>query len=166
MNEPDRRSSPFHTLHHVALVVEDLERAVSRLERLGFGPFADYPPLAEYVELDVPDERAFRALRIKVCEIGPVALQVIEPRDGETIYGEFLRDRGEGVFHLGFRVDDVDSAEQEAQARGLNVLSRGRRVDGSGFTYLDSRSEVGVTLLLRQSPGDDEPAVRGREEPG
>jgi len=156
MNKSDQAPSEsmFHELHHVALVVQNLDESVRRLERLGFGPFVDYPHLAEYTDLDVPDRSAFYDLRIKVCEIGPVALQVIEAKDDKTIYGEFLRQHGEGVFHLGFRVDDIGRAEKEAKQRGLNILSRGRRADGSGFSYLDSRSDVGVTLLLRENPRD------------
>jgi len=151
VHDPDPTSSPFGNLHHVALVVEDLDRAVAQLEGLGFGPFEAYPPLAEYVELDVPDAEAFRALHIKVCQVGPVALQVIEGRDG-TIYGDFLAARGQGVFHLGFVVDDIASAQQDAEARGLGILAGGRRTDGSGFTYFDTQNDLGVTLLLRQSP--------------
>jgi len=145
-------TAPFNTLHHVALVVENLDDSVASLERLGFGPFVAYPPLSEYTQLDVPDPEAFYDLRIKVCEIGPIALQVIEGTDSNTIYGDFLRSKGEGVFHIGFRVDDIDSAEEEVQQKGLSILSSGRRADGSGFTYFETAQEIGVTLLLRQSP--------------
>lgn len=152
MNDPDRKSSAFRNLHHLALVVENLDESVARLEGLGFGPFVAYPPLTEYTRLDVADADAFYGLRIVVCEIGPIALQVIEAKDSNTIYGDFLRDRGEGVFHLGFRVDDIESAEQEVRDQGLRILSSGRRDDGSGFTYFDTASQLGVTMLLRQSP--------------
>jgi len=146
-------ASPFlHRLHHIAVVVENLDAAVEKFERLGFGPFVAYPPLEEYVELEVPDKCAFYRLRIKVCDVGEVALQLIEGNDERTIYGKFLKERGEGIFHLGFLVDDVDRAEEEGKARGLSVLSRGRRPDGSGFTYFDTLSELGFALLVRQNP--------------
>lgn len=154
MDNSAATAAPFGYLHHVALVVENLDRTVERLEQLGFGPFVAYPPLSEYVELDVPDADAFFALRIKVCEMGPVALQVIEGRRG-TIYGDFLDEHGEGVFHLGFQVDDVDSAQREVASRGSVVLASGRRADGSGFAYFDTLTDLGVTLLVRQSPPGD-----------
>jgi len=148
-------ASPFlHRLHHVAVVVGNLDAAVEKFGRLGFGPFVAYPPLEEYVELEVPDESAFYRLRIKVCDVGAVALQLIEGNDERTIYGKFLKERGDGIFHLGFLVDDVDHAEEEGKARGLRVLSRGRRLDGSGFTYFDTQPQLGVALLVRQNPPD------------
>ena len=103
------------------------------------------------MRLEVPDVDAFHNLRIKVCQMGPVALQIIEAKEG-TVYGEFLRSRGQGIFHLGFQVDDIRSAEQSIRDQGLQVLSSGRRADGSGFTYIDSSNELGVALLLRQNP--------------
>lgn len=153
MNDADANRSLFARLHHVALVVENLDDAVARLQALGLGPFLGYPPLREYVSLDVPDVEDFYDLHIVVCDIGAVQLQVIEGA-GNTIYGDFLRSHGQGVFHLGFVVDDIDNAEKQAEGDGLQVLSRGRRADGSGFTYFDTVSELGVALLLRQSPSD------------
>jgi hypothetical protein len=32
------------------------------------------------------------------------------------------------------------------------MIARGRRADGSGFTYFDTASDVGVTLEIRKSP--------------
>jgi hypothetical protein len=56
------------------------------------------------------------------------------------------------VVHLGFVVDDVDQSEAELKKLGLNVLSGGRRKDGSGFSHLDTEEKGGVTLLIRQNP--------------
>jgi 4-hydroxyphenylpyruvate dioxygenase-like putative hemolysin len=77
---------------------------------------------------------------------------LIEPGEGKTIYGDFLARNGEGVFHLGFVVDDVDEEEARLKEKGLRVLSSGRRVDGSGFTYFDTSNSAGVVLLIRQNP--------------
>jgi len=120
---------------------------------LGFGPFVDYPPLSEYVKLNVPDLTGFHELRFKCAQIGPVQLQLCQPGEGDSLYKRFLDEKGEGVYHLGFVVDDVDDAEAGLKASGLHVLASGRRVDGSGFSYMDTADEAGVVLLVRQSPG-------------
>jgi catechol 2,3-dioxygenase-like lactoylglutathione lyase family enzyme len=151
-DNPENRKSPFSRLHHIAIVVKDLEKAVQFYQSIGMGPFEDYPPLKEYIRLDVPDEVGFHNVKIKVLQIGPVQLQLIQPGEGKSLYKDFLERKGEGVYHLGFVVEDVEESEAEVKGMGLRVLSRGRRGDGSGFSYLDTAEKAGVTLLIRQSP--------------
>jgi methylmalonyl-CoA/ethylmalonyl-CoA epimerase len=148
----ERKRAPFSTLHHVTIVVRDVDRAVEFYESLGIGPFVDYPPLTDYVELNVMDVAGFHNVRFRCAQIGPIQIQLCQPGEGESYYKEFLEKKGEGVFHLGFVVDDVDGAEAELKALGLGVLSSGRRQDGSGFSYMDTAGEAGVVLLVRQSP--------------
>jgi catechol 2,3-dioxygenase-like lactoylglutathione lyase family enzyme len=143
---------PFSTLHHLSLVVRDMDAAVRFLESLGIGPFFDYPPMTEYTRLDVPDKDGFFNTVIKCVQIGPVQLQLVQPGEGRSIYRDFLEKNGEGVFHLGFVVPDIDRAESEVKAMGLKVVSSGRRANGSGFAYFDTAGRCGVTLLVRQSP--------------
>ena len=152
MKSIDSEKSPFSQLHHIAIVVKDIEQAVKYYTSLGVGPFQDYPPIRDYVAVNVPDKDAFYRLKIKQAQVGPVALQLIQPGEGKTIYGDFLARNGEGVFHLGFVVDDVEKEEERLKKKGLRVLSSGRRVDGSGFTYFDSSTSAGVVLLIRQNP--------------
>lgn len=146
------KTSPFSTLHHVTIVVRDVDRAVEFYESLGIGPFVDYPPLSEYVKLDVPDLAGFHQLRFTCTQIGPIQLQLCQPGEDDSLYKRFLEEKGEGVYHLGFVVDDVDDAEAGLKASGLQVLASGRRQDGSGFSYMDTAAEAGVVLLVRQSP--------------
>ncbi len=146
------QKKPFSVLHHLSLVVRDVDAAVRFLESLGIGPFFNYPPMKEYTRLQVPDEEGFFNTVIKCAMIGPVQLQVVQPGEGRSIYKDFLENRGEGVFHLGFVVDDIERSEAETGAMGLEVISSGRRDNGSGFAYFDTAAQCGVTLLIRQSP--------------
>ena len=143
---------PFSKLHHISIVVRDVEKAQQFYESVGIGPWVDYPPMAEYVKIDVPDEKGFYNLKIKCTRIGPVQLQLVEAGDGESLYKDHLRKKGQGVFHIGLEVDDIRAADATVETMGLKVLSSGRRENGSGFSYLDTASEAGVVLLVRQSP--------------
>ena len=145
-------SSPFSELHHISIVVRDIEAAVGYYESLGIGPFETYPPMREYEQIRVPDAEGFYNLIIKCAWIGPLQLQLIQPGAGASLYKTFLEQKGEGVFHLGFVVPDIERAEAEAVNMGLKVISSGRRANGSGFAYLDTAAQAGVTLLIRQSP--------------
>lgn len=141
----------FHHLHHVCVVVRDLDRAVTYYESLGVGPWHDYPSLAAY-ELTAKDPAAYLRLRYRYANLGNFQLQLCQPGDGDTPQRRFLEERGEGVYHLGFGVDSVDAAEEEGLAMGLGILSRGRLPDRTGFTYFDTRDKgAGVILEVRRS---------------
>jgi catechol 2,3-dioxygenase-like lactoylglutathione lyase family enzyme len=144
-------SHPFQQLHHVCIVVSDLERAVAYYERLGVGPWFDYPKGAPYVQFEVPSPEASRAMRYKCADLGNVQLQLCEPSAEDSPQRRFLDAHGEGVYHLGFEVADCDVAERQMQSHDVAVLSRGRRADGSGFTYFDTYADAGVTLEVRKT---------------
>ena len=74
--------TPFKTLHHLSLVVHDLDATVAYLDKLGFGPWFDYPPISEYVTLEGMNREEFEKTEIRCTEIGPVVLQVIAPPTG------------------------------------------------------------------------------------
>lgn len=146
------QDSIFQELHHLALVVRDIEATQRFYESVGIGPFVEYPPMREYVSIKVPDEEAFYDLTIRCAQVGPIQLQLVQPGQGRTIYKDFLDKHGEGLFHMGFVVDDIDAAQDRGEAMGLRPLSSGRRENGSGFTYFGTKDQAGVNLLVRQSP--------------
>lgn len=142
----------FSTLHHVCVVVADIDRAVRFYESVGIGPWHDYPPLTQYVDLHVPDRDAFLDLTYKYADLANAQFQLVAPGRGESPQRTFLETHGEGVFHVGFSVPDVTAAEKSS---ALPVLMRGRRTDGSGFTYFDTSEHAGVTLEIRQNRGSE-----------
>ncbi|MBB3175996.1 VOC family protein [Variovorax sp. Sphag1AA] len=145
-------TSPFKTLHHVCIVVHDLDKTVAYYEKLGVGPWFDYPKGGEYVEFDVPNAEASNAMRYKCVDLDNVQIQICQPSQLDSPQRRFLDVHGEGVYHLGFEVPDRDEAESSARALGLAVTARGRRADGSGFAYFDTRSQAGVVLEVRRTP--------------
>lgn len=141
--------SAFSKLHHLCVVVQDIDRAQAYYESVGIGPWHEYPPLHEYTELDVPDPDGFRALKYRYAWIGDQQFQLCEPGPADTPQRRFLDTKGEGVFHVGFEVPDANAAEVTVPAE---PLMRGRRGNGSGFTYFDTAEQAGVVLEIRQSP--------------
>jgi catechol 2,3-dioxygenase-like lactoylglutathione lyase family enzyme len=142
---------PFRELHHICIVVRDLERSVAWYESHGMGPWTDYPKGGRYVEFDVPNRDASDAMRYKVLDLANVQLQLCEPGAGDSPQRRFLDAHGEGVYHLGFEVPDRDAAERQGRALGLSVIARGKREDGSGFCYFDPRAGAGVVLEIRKT---------------
>lgn len=145
----------FAKLHHICIVVHDIDRAQAWYESIGIGPWTPYPPLTEYLDLQVPSRQGFLSLEYRVCTLPNVQLQLCAPGPEPSPQRRHLDTKGEGVFHIGFEVPDADAAEADAHARGLDVLMRGRRANGTGFTYYDTAADAGVTLLTRATPRPD-----------
>ena len=143
-------TTPFRELHHICIVVRDIEASVAFYESIGIGPWQDYPPLTEYTRLEVPSPDAFYALKYKLADIGGVQLQLCQPPELDCPQRRFLDSRGEGVYHIGFE-SDLDDAAAAAARLGLSVLARGQRDNGSGFIYFDTADDAGVVLLARKT---------------
>ena len=139
----------FDKLHHVCIVVHDIDKAQTYYDSIGIGPWEAYPPLVEYEELDVPSAKGFMAMKYRICNLPNVQLQLCQPSHDPSPQRKHLDTKGEGVFHIGFEVRDADAAETQAKDDGLSVLMRGRRKNRTGFTYYDTADKGGVTLLTR-----------------
>jgi catechol 2,3-dioxygenase-like lactoylglutathione lyase family enzyme len=144
-------TTPFRQLHHICIVVHDIDKAQAYYESIGIGPWQEYPPLTEYTDLDVPNPEAFTQMRYRVVNLDNLQLQLCQPPLLDCPQRRFLDTRGDGVFHLGFEHDIADGIA-EANAFGLRVQMRGQRPDGSGFAYFDTADNAGVTLEIRKSP--------------
>ncbi len=136
----------FNNLHHVCIVVHDIGRAQAFYESIGVGPWVAYPPLSEYIELEAPSREGFMSMQYRVCNLPNIQLQLCQPSQDPSPQRLHLDTKGEGVFHLGFEVPDADAAEASS---GLSVKMRGRRKNGTGFTYYDTEDSGGVVLLTR-----------------
>ena len=144
------RSEPFQTLHHLCIVVRDIESSRRNYEALGIGPWRDYPPLDSYTHLNVANRDAFMQLRYMMCDLENVQLQLCQPPELDCAQRRFLDEHGEGVFHISFETD-LEAAEQITADRGIGILASGRRDDGSGFTYFDTQASTGVTIAGRRT---------------
>lgn len=146
-------ASPFHHLHHVCIVVNDLERSMAFYESIGVGPWQAFPSLEVFAgDLQVPRKEDFLKLHFRYVSLDNVQLQLCAPPPGDTPHRRFLEEHGEGVFYLGFQVDSCNDGQTAAQQLGLDLLLRGRLPNGHGFSYFDTRDKgAGVTLQIRSA---------------
>ena len=143
-------TSPFRQLHHICLVVHDIDAAVAYYEGLGISPWQDYPPLSQFADLNVPNPEAFGQLKYRYVDLDNIQIQLCEPPKLDCPQRRFLDTRGEGVFHIGFE-SDLAVATSQAKASGLDMLMSGRRENGTGFVYFDTLDQAGVVWTGRQT---------------
>jgi 4-hydroxyphenylpyruvate dioxygenase-like putative hemolysin len=153
------RPLPFlqNGIAQVALLVEDLEKAVENYWTLfGIGPWHFYTygrPLVK--EMTYHGQRANYEMRIALSHIGPLRIELIEAKAGDSIYADFIKEHGYGVHHFGILVEEMKDKLAKASAAGLQMLQDGSGfgLDGDGhYAYLDTEALLGVTLELIQRP--------------
>ena len=136
----------------VGVVVKSINETIEYYEKVfGFGPFemreVDYPNATYYGEIaGYRGKRAFFYL-------GPIQVELIELIDGKTIHEAFLKEKGEGVHHIAFEVDNLEKSKRNAEKAGLKVIQSFTRPNGSGFAYLDTDKAGGIIFELIQRRG-------------
>jgi methylmalonyl-CoA/ethylmalonyl-CoA epimerase len=151
MNAAEERIFDPSQLCQIGIVVKSIDETVKYYrEKFGMGPceirHVDYPTASYYGEASgYRGKRAF-------FHLGPIQIELIELVDGKTIHEAFLKEKGEGLHHIGFRVQDLARAMETAKSQGFQVIQHFRREDGSGFAYLDSDKPGGAIFELIAYP--------------
>jgi len=132
------KKTTFSRLMHIGMVVRDMDKAIERFKALGIGPFKPriLPPDARETYRGKPFAPAQR-VAIQTAQIGNMELELIQPINGESPHREFLEQKGEGVQHLGFFVDDLKEEVERLAAAGSTILLTSQFKGGGGVTYLD-----------------------------
>ena len=91
----------------IGMVVRDLQKSIETYTKLfHWGPFEIFEH--KYSELIYRGKPGNFRYRIAYGKIGPsLELEFIENLEGESIYTEFLRTRGEGLHHFGFLMEGI-----------------------------------------------------------
>jgi methylmalonyl-CoA/ethylmalonyl-CoA epimerase len=130
------------TIHHVAIVVEDLDQALTF--------YRDALGLEMTERAEMPEE----GVEMAFLPTGEGEIELVRPLDAESGVGRFLQKRGEGLHHLCLRVDDIDAAVARLRAAGAQLLSEGAQLrdDGTRYIFIHPRSAHGVLLELYEVP--------------
>jgi hypothetical protein len=130
-----------------------MDRAIEFYEALGIGPF---PPTIgpKGVSLKKQSLRGRESnfimdLRYAEGGFGGLKFELVEPLEGESIYKEFLEERGEGIHHVAFTVDNLDAQIADMAERGFKVIQTGETSRGR-FAYFNTDLVGGVAVELIQ----------------
>ena len=141
--------------HHMAVVVQDMDKAVEYYQSLGIATFQPEFMLnsSTYVDYEVygktPD--TIDKTRMRFVQIGSFRLELVQPVEGESIYKEFLKSNGEGLHHIAYIVDDLERETAKLVEKGIPVFTRVYRDStGGGFAYFDIRKVSNVIIELIQ----------------
>jgi methylmalonyl-CoA/ethylmalonyl-CoA epimerase len=130
-------------LHHIAIVVADLDEAVARYRALGF---------AGGERFTLPDQ----AVEVATFHAGSGWIELIRPTDPDGPIARYLAKRGEGMHHVAYAVPDIEAALENLDAAGLRLIDREPRTGAHGWriAFIHPESCAGVLTELVQAQHD------------
>ena len=132
----------FSRIHHVAVVVRDLDAAL-RMYRDTLG-------LA--LELVLPIEQD--GVTIAFLGVGGSKVELVMPTDPTTGVARFLESKGEGFHHVCVETPDVDATLADLIERDVEVIDRSARRGAEGpVAFLHPRASNGMLVELIEAPG-------------
>jgi methylmalonyl-CoA epimerase len=127
---------------HVGIAVADLEAAVEHY-RKAFG--------VEPVHRETVADQGVEEVLFKV---GTSYIQLLAATGPDTPVGKFLAKRGEGVHHIGYRVDDIREVLTHLKELGTPLVDQEPRPGSRGTTvaFAHPKGFGGVLVELVQEP--------------
>ena len=143
----------FRRVHHVALLVRDIDAALATYgERLGL-------PVESVVP--IPTD----GVTIAFLTVGESKVELVMPTDDTTGVARYLAARGEGFHHVCFEVDDLGATLAELAAEGVELIDAVPRRGAEGpIAFLHPRSGHGVLIELIEARGGPAWSPLGYEE--
>lgn len=128
---------PSH-IEHIGIAVANLEEAIKYYENvLG---------LTCYNVEVVADQKVKTAF----FQVGDTKIELLESTDPEGPIGKFIENKGPGVHHIAFAVENTDEALKDVEAAGVRLIDKCGRKGAEGLTigFLHPKSTMGVLTEL------------------
>ena len=104
-------------LYHVAIAVRNIDEVVKLYETaLGL----------KVTHVEVVGEQGVKAAMLEPEGGGP-AIELLEPLSDNSPISKFLEKRGEGIHHICFLVDDIESALERLKKEGVQLIDQSPR---------------------------------------
>ena len=134
-------------VEQIGIVVKDMDKAIEYYSStFGWGPFE-----VREVKMDgftYKGKTGSCRQKSAFAKSGPMEIELIQPMEGETPHTDFLRQKGEGLEHLRFRIDDLDKTLAELAKEGIHPIYHQRVSPDVAFAYINSDKVGGVMFEL------------------
>jgi methylmalonyl-CoA epimerase len=127
-------------IDHVAIAVNDLDAGIEYY-RTTFG--------AEVAHREVVESDGVEEALLKVAES---YVQLLTPTRDDSPVAKYLARKGEGLHHIGYRVDDCAAALDAVKAQGGRVIDEAPRPGSRGTTvaFVHPKTAFGTLIELVQ----------------
>ncbi len=126
-------------IRHIGLAVSDLEEA---------GAFFN-----ETFDLPVSDQEGFGELRFSFVAVEGTDMELLQSTTPEGQIAKFISKKGQGIHHIAFEVDDIQSELDRLKAKGVNLINEKPYLNAHKelVAFIHPGSTFGVLIELVQS---------------
>lgn len=121
-------------IEHIGIAVANLDTAIRYFE--------DVLNLKCYAIEEVADQK----VRTAFFQVGETKVELLESTDPEGPVGKFIANKGEGIHHIAFAVDNVAASLKEVQDKGVRLIDQTPRkgAEGLNIGFLHPKSTLSV----------------------
>ena len=121
-------------IEHIGIAVKDLNEAIKFYEEV-FG-------LKCYAVEEVKDQKVKTAF----FQIGGTKVELLETTEPDGPIGKFIEKRGEGIHHIAFATDDVESSLKELKEKDIKLIDENPRkgAEDLNIAFIHPKSTFGV----------------------
>ncbi|WP_341357607.1 methylmalonyl-CoA epimerase [Rossellomorea sp. y25] len=127
------------TIDHIGVAVRNIEDTIHFYEKvLGAKLIDRYRSDAKGVESE-----------IAIMEVDGARTELLAPTNNDTSpIARFIKQKGKGVHHIAYRVDDLDAALEELKHQGIRTLEDSLRINKHGrrLIYLNPADTEGTII--------------------
>jgi methylmalonyl-CoA epimerase len=106
--------------------------------------------------IDVEYEEQIGQTRLAMLPVGETYLELLEGQGPDSGVTQWIKEKGTGLFHICFEVEDIDGALAELKAKGVKLRDETPRIGhgGARIAFLDPASTGNVLIELAElAPG-------------
>jgi methylmalonyl-CoA/ethylmalonyl-CoA epimerase len=129
--------TPSKKIHHIDVVVRDLDRAVESYRAV----LGTEPEPRE----SLPD----RGIELARFRVGETWLILVQPTRADSPVMRFLEQHGEGFFHMAIEVDDVEARARSLSELGIGLTSSTPRRGVDGWKLIDIEIEETLGAMVQ-----------------
>ncbi len=130
---------------HIGIVVRNMEKVMKNYTDIfGVGPWRtgeahgkdgvkNGKPMAPYT------------FKVASAMMGQVAIELLEPVEGDTVWQEYLDTHGEGVHHFCFAVENHAKEVKNWKEHGMSVTQYDKKIK---YVYMNAMDLVGMHFEL------------------
>ncbi len=132
---------------------------IKRISHIGVG-VTDTDKASDFytkmLNLPLDHQEELGELKISFVPIGDTNIELVQSTTPEGVMSKFVDKRGEGIHHIAFEVEDIDSALAELKDKGVRLIDEQARpgAHGARIAFIHPKATNGVLTELVEYSND------------